>query len=56
MEAEGGEPMSGIIRYRVTFPGRPNHFIDYAGFGLREVQEKVGKLYPDREYRIEQVV
>jgi len=47
--------MSGIIRYRVTFPDSLTHFLDYTGFGLREVEEKVSKLYPDREYRIEQV-
>lgn len=47
--------MSAVIRYRVTFPDRPDHFIDYTGFGLREVEEKVGKLYPGREYHIEQV-
>ena len=51
-----GGLMSAVIRYRVTFPGRPNRFIDYTGFGLREVEEKVSKLYPDREYRIEQVI
>ena len=56
MEAEGGEPMSGIIRYHVTFPNRPNHFIDYVGFGGAEVKEKVSKLYPNGEYSIEQVV
>lgn len=48
--------MSGIIRYRVTFPNRPDHFLDYTGFGLREVEEKVSKLYPSREYCIEQVI
>ena len=48
--------MSGIIRYRVTFPDSPTHFLDYTGFGLSEVEEKVSKLYPDREYRIEQVI
>lgn len=48
--------MSGIIRYRVTFPNRPDHFLDYTGFGLSEVEEKVSKLYPDGKYRIEQVV
>ena len=48
--------MSGIIRYRVTFSGRPNRFIDYTGFGLSEVEEKVSKLYQGGEYRIEQVV
>ena len=48
--------MSGIIRYRVTFPNRPDHFLDYTGFGLREVEEKVSKLYQGGEYRIEQVV
>ena len=47
--------MSGIIRYRITFPNMPGHFIDYTGFGESEVKEKVSKLYPDREYRIEQV-
>lgn len=48
--------MAAVIRYRVTFPNRPDHFIDYTGFGKFEVEEKVSKLYPDREYRIEQVV
>ena len=48
--------MSAVIRYRVTFPNRPDHFLDYTGFGLREVQEKVSKLYPGGKYRIEQVV
>ena len=48
--------MSAVIRYHVTFPNRPNHFIDYTGFGLREVEEKVSKLYQGGEYRIEQVV
>jgi hypothetical protein len=48
--------MSAVIRCRVTFPNRPNHFIDYVGFGLSEVEEKVGKLYPGGEYRIEQVI
>lgn len=47
--------MSAVIRYRVTFSGRPNRFIDYTGFGLSEVEEKVSKLYPDGKYRIEQV-
>ena len=48
--------MSAVIRYRVTFPGSPTHFLDYTGFGLREVEEKVSKLYQGGEYRIEQVV
>ena len=48
--------MSVAIRYRVTFPDSPTHFLDYTGFGLREVEEKVSKLYPDREYHIEQVI
>jgi len=55
--------MSAVIRYRAafpnnraTFPNRPNHFIDYVGFGLSEVEEKVSKLYQGGEYRIEQVV
>ena len=47
--------MSVAIRYRVTFPDSPTHFLDYTGFGLREVEEKVSELYPDREYHIEQV-
>lgn len=48
--------MGGIIRYRVTFPDSPTHFLDYTGFGLREVEEKVSKPYQGGEYRIEQVV
>lgn len=47
--------MSVAIRYRVTFPNSPTHFLDYTGFGESEVRAKVGKLYPDREYHIEQV-
>ena len=50
-----GSLMSAVIRYRVTFPDSPTHFLDYTGFGLREVEEKVSKLYPDGKYRIEQV-
>ena len=48
--------MSAVIRCRVTFPDSPTHFLDYTGFGLSEVEEKVSKLYQGGEYRIEQVV
>ena len=48
--------MGGVIRYRVTFPGKPDHFLDYTGFGESEVRAKVSKLYPGREYHIEQVI
>ena len=48
--------MSAVIRYRVTFPDSPTHFLDYTGFGESEVRAKVSKLYPGREYHIEQVI